>query len=262
MKSGRHALALLLVYVLLCLSAWADEPAVQEPERKPVKLPGMVIDREKRCIDLEATVCLDEGFLELVACTNGSKEHESIVTVSARPLHIHAALLLLGAKNGNPAMRKQVGEDEKRWIDIPPDGDPIDAYLVFNNSDGKLIERPVSDFIMSSKELADEIDVAGDRAKEKKQTENNKFPHTFFFAGSQLRDNDNGGGPRQYLADTSGHVISIATFGDELLCLPSVHSRTNAELTWRANPKHLPKVGTKITLRLRPKKDQKTGVEK
>jgi hypothetical protein len=82
----------------------------------------------------------------------------------------------------------------------------------------------------------------------------------FLFAGSHLRDN--GKGPRQYLADLSGHVISIVTFGDELLCLPGVQSHANGALMWQVDSTHLPKVGTKVTLRLRPQKDQRTGLKK
>jgi hypothetical protein len=229
----------------------AKEPASKSPARKPVKLPGMVIDFEKRCVDLVATVCLGEGFLELVACTKGSKEHESIVAVAARPMHVHTALLALGADEGNPAIRKQVGKEKKRWLDLPPRGDLIEVYLVLKEPDGKMTERPVSDFIERSNDRSGEIDVEHHGEKEK-ATKDPKFPHAFLFAGSHLRDR--GKGPRQYLADLSGHVISIATFGDELLCLPSIQSRENGLLMWRVNPKHLPKVGTKVTLRLRPKK--------
>jgi len=53
-----------------------------------------VVDFGKPCVDLKATVCLDDGFLELVARAEGSKEHESIVSVVGRPMHIHTALLL------------------------------------------------------------------------------------------------------------------------------------------------------------------------
>jgi hypothetical protein len=47
-------------------------------------------------------------------------------------------------------------------------------------------------------------------------------------------------------------VISISTFGDELLCLPGIYTEANDALMWQANPDKLPKVGTKVTLRLRP----------
>lgn len=245
-----------IVLSLFASTTWADESVSKKATREPVKLPGLVIDFERQCVDLEATVCLDEGFLELVACTRGSKEHESIVAVAASPLHIHTALLLLGANNGNPAMRKQVGEEATRWVDVLPSGDPIDVYFVVKNSDGNKLQRPVSDFITRSQGAPDESDV-DDHRQANEADKDNKFPQTFLFAGSHLHDS--GKGPRQYLADLSGHVISIATFGDALLCLPGVQSHANGALAWRVNPKHLPKVGTNITLRLRPKKDQGTG---
>ena len=65
-----------------------------KPVGKNVKLPGLVINFRERCVDIEGSICLDRGFLELIACTKNSKEHESIVAVTARPMHIHTALLL------------------------------------------------------------------------------------------------------------------------------------------------------------------------
>ena len=80
-------------------------PSLEEAIKK-MQFPGVAIDLKERCVDIEATICLDSGMLELVACTKGGKEHESIVAVAARPMHIHTALLLLGAEAGNPAMRR------------------------------------------------------------------------------------------------------------------------------------------------------------
>lgn len=211
--------------------------------RKEVKLPGLVINLEERCVDVESAVCLDEGTLELIACTKDSKEHESIVTVGAKAMHIHTALLLLGAKSGNPAMRKRAEEDDpNRWIDVPPKGGPVDVYLVLQDKDGKLAERPISDFITRSRDSDEALTDSDKRAK---------FPtHTFLFAGSHLVGD--GPGPRKYLSDVSGNVISIATFGDELLCLPEVHSHENGSLLWEIDATDLPAVGSKVTLRLRP----------
>ena len=112
MKTGRNLPALSLIVVVFVSTAWADEPDDPQTARQPIRASRRG-DRSRatQCVDLEATVCLDEGFLELVACTQGSKEHESIVAVAGRPLHIHTALLLLNANNGNPAMRKLVGDN-------------------------------------------------------------------------------------------------------------------------------------------------------
>jgi hypothetical protein len=218
----------------------ADAPAL--------KLPGLTIDAKQRCVDVQASVCLDEGALELIACTKDSKEHESIVVVEARPIHIHTALLLLGARNGNPPMRQPLNEEMTRWADVPPRGDSIDVFLEFKDAAGKLTERPISDFIARSGD-----DDAAPAAGEADAAPKPRFPHTFIFAGSMLRENESG--PKDYLADSSGHVVSIASFGDEVLCLPDHHSQDNGALMWRIDPTHLPKRGTAVTLRLRLKKD-------
>ncbi|MBC8875772.1 MAG: hypothetical protein H8E44_40625 [Planctomycetes bacterium] len=229
----------------------APEESAVKPARKNVKLPGLVINFQERCVDLEGSICLDEGMLELIACTKQTKEHESIVVVHARPMHIHTALLLLGAQSGNPAMRRPIGEGGTRWVDIPPRGDPVDIYLVFSNKHGKAVERPISDFVTRSEKDPDGLFGAleGD-AHEVDKDNREKFPKTFLFAGSLLVGD--GPGARTYLADRSGSVISIATFGDELLCLPGVHAKANDTLMWQIDAMHLPEVGSKVTLRLRP----------
>jgi hypothetical protein len=238
-------LSLCLLAHLLAGSTVRAEPPPASPDRPAldaVKLPGLTINAKERCVDVEATVCLDEGALELIACTKDSKEHESIVVVAARPIHIHTALLLLGARNGNPPMRRPLNQEMTRWADIPARGDAIEVFLEYKDATGKPTERPIGDFIKRSEDHAPPPGEAPPR-----------FPNTFVFAGSQLRDNENA--PKDYLADLSGHVISIASFGDELLCLPEIHSQDNGALAWRVDATHLPKPGTAVTLRLRFKKD-------
>ena len=215
-----------------------------------LNLPGIKVLVKERYVDVDATVCLMEGLLELVACKKDSKEHESIIAIDAKAAHVHAALLLVGAKPGNPATRQFIeGEEEGtgRWVDYLPRGQNIDVYLVVNGEDGKPVERPISDFIVHDPN-AYGYDTAQTDDKEKKVE---RFPtKTFLFAGSHIV-NDNNGNP-QYLADMDGNVISISTFGDELLCLPGINTKGNDGLEWAVDPTHLPELGSKITLRLRP----------
>ena len=228
------AAGLLLLYLL----------PMAQAARPPLNLPGMTVNVAERYVDIEATVCLDEGMLELVACTKGSKEHESIVAVQATPMHIHTALLVLGATNGHPAIRQPHEPPDVGWIDVPPEGDPIEVFLVLPDAAGQPVEHPVSEFVVPAG--LDSDGAAGDGGDE------GGFPDAFLFAGSHLRDN--GDGPRTYLADESGDVISIATFGDELLCLDGIHGHGNDALLWQVNPENLPPVGAKVTLRLRVRK--------
>ena len=226
----------------------AAEPSPAKKAFEALKFPGLTVNTELRCVDVDATICLDKGSLELVACTKKTKEHESLVVVDARPLHIHTALLLLGAKNGSPASRRIIDEETRQWEESPPAGDTIEVFLVVKNAEGKMIERPVSDFITRND---DPQDAAVEKSADEKKAE--KFPATFLFAGSLLLDE--GKTPREYLADTSGSVISISTFGDELLCLPGLQSQENGALMWEINSNEIPVKDTKVILRLRPQKN-------
>ncbi len=207
-----------------------------------LEFPGVKVSVQEQCVDVESVVCLHRGALELVACTKGTKEHESIVAIEAKPMHIHAALLLLGGKPGSPAKRQQLGDQAGRWIDLPPRGGPVDVFLVFRGKGGEVVEHPISDFIAPSSRRSDGSGSADREAR---------FPtHTFLFAGSVLYGD--GPGPRRYLSDETGNVISISTFGDELLCLPTIHSQDNDALMWQVKATNLPAIGSNVTLRLRP----------
>jgi hypothetical protein len=245
----------------LPITGWAEEDATKKPEAPSaqgesqenadnrldqaiaaVKMPGIVINPVERYVDVSATICLDEGLLELIACTKDSKEHESLIVINALPSHMHAALLLLGAKNGNPAMRRPLDKEMTRWVDLPAKGDPIHVSIAWKKEDGTSVEKPLSALVKRS-EYENEL------TEEKKKE---KFPDVFLFAGSLLGEANES--PRKYYAELSGHVISISTFGDEVLCLPDFHGQQNEALAWQVNEEAVPKRDTAVTLRLRVKK--------
>jgi hypothetical protein len=242
--ASSRAMVLTLLASVSAGTSPAPAKCASPPARKPVRPPGRVTDRQERGVDVEATVCLDEGMLELLACTKGIKDHESIVAVKARAVHTQAALLLLGANPASPAMRKALGEkgQKTRSIDIPPRGDPADVSLVFKNHEGKMVERPLTDFIARPDREPPEQPPANEGAE---------LLRTFPYAG--LLIHGEGLGPCQYLAEVSGNAISIARFGDRLLCLPGLHSHANRALMWQVDATHLLDVGTPVVLRLRPK---------
>ncbi|MDX1682723.1 MAG: YdjY domain-containing protein [Phycisphaeraceae bacterium] len=249
--------------ILAAAMAWAgsEAPESEAPTTRPaqaganegvpqpVELPGVKIDFENRTVDVTSVVCLDQGALELIATTEGNREHESIVMVKARPMHIHTGLLLLGSRNGHPALRRPINEEKTRWISLPPRGDPVDVSLVVPGLENdEPIEVPIGEFMRPTE---DEFDQFADPAAEQQHPDDMVFPSTFLFAGSQLFENEEG--ERRYLADINGNVISITTFGDEVLCAPGIQSRDNGQLLWEIDPGFLPKVGTEVILRLRPK---------
>lgn len=265
--ASRNALQpwkLLAVGFLLVSSASGQEAKPEDAAGQPpadvgnlekLKLPGLTLHTEVRHIDVDATVCLDSGYLELIACTKNSKEHESIIAVNAKAAHIHAALLLLRANPGSPAMMRRT--EDGKWLDIIASGSEVDVFLVFKDDKGEMNEHPISKFIQRAKAEEDYIPNAAARNAE----DNGRFPtHTFLFAGSQIYKGDDG--KARYLSDESGNVISLSSFGDELLCLPGKHSQDNAALSWEIDPEHLPPVGTNVILRLKPKQAAPAEPEK
>lgn len=226
-------------------AAEVEKPAiVMSKDGEQLDMPGIKVRIKERYIDVDAKVCLVEGFLELVACAKDTKEHESVVMLEAKAAHVHVALLLLNAQPGNPAMRKLIEGEEDRWVDIEPRGAEIDVFLVVNDADGKPVERPISDFIQKS-----DGDYPGD---EKPDAKKEQFPtHTFLFVGSHVHKEKDMA--PLYLADVDGNVISLSTFGDEMLSLPGLHAHANEGLAWEVDSTHLPELGSKVILRLRPK---------
>jgi len=235
-----------LGFALISSVLWADERAPKHSEDmkgalRKLELPGIELNLKERCVDVDATVCLHEGSLELVACTEGTKEHESIIALAARPMHIHTALLLMGVKPGNPAMKKMIDGKEIRWVPVDPSGDQVWVSLVFTDAKGRPVEHSINKFVSPVG--------SGAKGGSIKNKEMEKFPDHFLFAGSHLVQN--GPGPKKYVCEQSGNVISISTFGDEFLCLPGIHGHNNQGLVWQVNPVGLPEIGKKVILRLR-----------
>jgi hypothetical protein len=61
------------------------------------------IQKDQQAVILDGFVAQRNAPLEMFACPAGSKEHESVVSVLARPKIVHAGLLAVGAKPGSPA---------------------------------------------------------------------------------------------------------------------------------------------------------------
>jgi len=217
-----------------------------------LELTGVSVNIEEWCVDVEASVSLTAGLLELVACIKDSKEHESVVAVNAKPSQIHTALLLLNAKPGSPAMRKMIGAgDDAEWTDIQPRGGLVDVYLVIDMPEGKK-EFPINRFI---KKASDAYFLG--RSVEHPDKKPEFYPtHTFMFTGSLLVEREKNQ-PRQYVADFSGNVISLVTFGDEMIATPEIHDDSNEALLWEVHGENLPEIGSPVKLRLRPQRTEK-----
>ncbi len=242
-----------VMFALLAACAWAQDQPAERPEtdttesnRQPaattgsryVELPGLKLDRQEKVLDVQATVIRREGdWLELLACTPGTREHEAVLTVQARPSHINLALIMMGLEPGSP--RTAVLEDGK-YKPVPARGDKVAVTLVTVDDEGNEKEVPANEWIFN------------------RETEKPMEGNIWMFTGSSMYEHE---GQQIFLADVNGTVLSLVHFGDDLLARDTeLTSRSDGEIL-AANTKAIPEVGTKVRIRMRPadKKEDKDG---
>ncbi len=211
----------------------ASSTDAQGPTTSQATLPFIRIDRDAGLIDLEAVVVLRRGdWVELVACSPGSKEHESILTVAARPSHVHLALLLLGLEPGAPMHFASGATADAPVAAIAPEGPPVHVSVIVPTEDGAPApEIPVTRWILD-------------------RTTGQPLPDLpFRFTGSRLVPIN---GRDRYLADLHGTVISLVNFGDEVMARPTDLTNANDQAALQANTDTIPPLATPVILRLRP----------
>ncbi len=206
-------------------------PASPAASTQVVQLsPSLRVDTLKGVVEADGTLCLDAGYLEQVACRKGTREHESLIVPDAMPSAIHAALLLAGFTPGHPG--RWTMDAQGALTQVPPAGDELVVELRIGSDP----PRPVRDFIRNGR--------TGE-----------PFPEgSFVFAGSELRERPPSLGPGElYLADWSGSVVGLVTFGDEVVAWREVipDSAEISEPVWVTRSSELPPPGTRATLILR-----------
>lgn len=233
----RSLLSTLVVPVLL-LSACAPPPAARSDdaadrpaervarEQRVDVAPGIRAFPARREVEIDAVTCLDAGWLEQVACGPRSREHESLVVVEARPSDIHAALLLVGLEAGSPGWWRYENDDYRFE---PPTGDEIAVSVRYPGPGGAAITDPIRNWIR---------DHHGRHA----------FPAApWIFAGSRFETDETG---EHYVADDSGSVVGLVTFGDEVVGFSTVIADAAAVHApeWEVDSDAVPEPGTEVVL--------------
>lgn len=195
-------------------------------------------------VEVAARVCLDEGFLEQVACAPRSREHESLVVVTpARPNQVHAALLMAGFNAGKPG---QWLYDNNSITTAPPSGDKLDVWVRYSDASGKTVEHPIRQWIRGS------VRIVGDHQPSPQYPQFPNIP--WVFGGSAIEQNPPFMGPGEhYVADMTGSIIGLVTFGDEVIGLSQVLSDQEEVQSpvWEVNSASIPPMETPVTLILR-----------
>ncbi len=180
--------------------------------------PGVRIDWGRRRVEIAAKVVLREGPLELFACSPQTREHESIVVVTARPLRIYEALGLIGLNAGRPTRYDRAAN---RWS--PATGDRVAIEARWTRK-GETITVDIGEWM---KDLA---------------TGKNIAPNVWVFSGSFESSES------AFAADAEGTVICVVDFSSALIALPELHTSANEALWISADPAKIPVLGTSVTL--------------
>jgi hypothetical protein len=184
--------------------------------------PGIHLDRDRGVLELDAKIIGREvDWLELLACSPNSREHESIVTVEASATQIHAALLLLGLEPGSPMTHERKGDE---IVVTPPSGPAVEIFFVV---DDQLV--PANEWVVSQE--TGEV-MQGNR---------------WLFTGSRMVEYE---GESYYLAQQNGTLISVVNFGDDLLGRPDTQPADGGNDLWTTNTQAIPPGGTELRLRL------------
>ncbi|MFA9477256.1 YdjY domain-containing protein [Phycisphaerales bacterium AB-hyl4] len=192
-------------------------------------LPGVTVDLETRQLELEAVVVLRDGdWLELLVCSPQTREHESILTVEARPSHIHLALLLLGYQPGSPMQWEQTDDG---YLTRPPQGELLSIYIAYEDDDGEEVEVPATDWIRHE------------------PTGETMAGNVWLFAGSVFERIHE---QNLYVADLNGTIVSLVNFGDDLIARPTQVTDQTDEQRWNTYTERIPETGTSVKLRIRP----------
>ncbi|MEQ9617306.1 MAG: YdjY domain-containing protein [Phycisphaerales bacterium] len=171
-----------------------------------------------------------EIFLEVVACSPNSREHETLVITTAKASDVHAALLLAGFEPGSPAVWRVEGG---RAVATPPSGDRLELVFIYDDARGRAVRAKPSDWIVHAE--------TGERPAN----------DGFVFAGSRIVRYE---GERRYDADWTGTIVGLASFGGEVIAFPDVFSPDSAidAPVWIADQSAVPAGDVPVVIEIRP----------
>jgi len=205
--------------------------------------PSIRVHRADRSVEFEATAVIETGFLEEYVCTVGTREHESLFAYDGKASEVHAAMLLAGLTPGSPGRWREVADASGAFAveAVPPTGEAL--QIAVRLADGT--ERTLDWFVRRAP-IGDEATAGAQSAP----------PRRFTFGGSRFHT-DRRTGVERYVADGSGSLIGLVTFGDETISPVEVipDQASAATPIWEVDGSRIPKPGTKVTISVSRRKE-------
>ena len=127
---------------LFVIVAFPQALAFAQDANQPIPLNKkrtVLVDKANGKLLLKGEVCLRQGVLEMFLCGKQTKEHESIVAVDAKASVIHAGLLAIGTKPGQPVQFQPTYQ--------APQGQKIEIYASWTDEAGKKQRVPAQHWV-------------------------------------------------------------------------------------------------------------------
>lgn len=197
------------------------------PKTKEVELKNKVrIHPRQQIVEVEGEVIVNEGLIELFACTERGKTHESTVILFCAPSHLQTGLMMLGLQ---PPTRGEFPGDP-----LAKAGDLIDISLSWKIKEGeteKVVTHPIYELIWNTR------------------TKSAMSKQYWLFNGSFF-SHDPIAKREVFVADISGNIVT--TLHDPDTIIDSTHELRDDDTVFFANSNLLPPSGTPITMTFKP----------
>jgi hypothetical protein len=223
----RLRLAAAAAFLIALAVAWPS------PSAEDKGTPGVVIDKEKRTITIDAKIAprkIDDPRykeiypIEVIACwpfDKGQKAHETVVTIDVKvmPSDVHKGLVELGLKPGEPVL----GDNEGK-------GPEVKIFLEIPTPDGETKKVPIEKTLIDPK------------------TNKPMPPVKWRFTGSAMVKPDPNKTEEVYGADVSGTFISIFPVTNQTIFQTNLTMKEEKFVKLETDKKLLPKEGTPVKL--------------
>lgn len=218
------ALAALAAYSLRPAAAVSPPPEVEHVAGDIYRVGDILVDTAARTVTCSGVVGMNRGYVEYLAVTPEGKTYESVLRLSARPIHLQVALLLLGLQPEN--VLKRQGDP------ATPRGAPVSLTLKWQGPHGSAHSEPAEDLLRDGK------------------TGKPMERHSWVFTGSRIL-------PAGFEADLTGSVIAVWHDPAAMVDDPIPGGAQNV---WEVNTARTPPPGTGVQLVLQAAPQPTGGV--
>jgi len=214
MSPARILTVLLLAGVLAGPASAQDDatPPLESLGEDRYRIGQVVLDKAAGSITMPARVNMQEGLIEVFACTPQGKLHEATLVVDVEPLHLQLALITLDLEYGR--VLETQGQARR------PEGDPVRVWVEWGEGDAKQRWR-AEDLIWNgpAERTMEHVD--------------------WVFAGSKVVNGT-------FMASVEGQLIT--TYRDPFTILDNPLDAGSDDTVYFSYPDRLPAEGTPVTL--------------